>query len=346
MKLLGQTALGAVLALSLASGACGKLDVHEDFSGLAGLDEKSDAFSTKMRLLGTLTYGQVSAAVRYTNPPRFRAYKFSGSRNDAVKVRVLSTSGDAVTWVTDAAFNIIGYNDDASSGTLDSFVSVRLPGNRIASNKTYYIIFRDYYMNAATFTVKLDGPTPAPDFTSCAQDSDCEKTYAGCCPLNTYTSVRRGTAGAYHTSLGCAAAPICPRPAIHPDNQVAICGEQRKCTLIKPEEIICAGFRLPSPRQCPTGYACTNAPGDGDPRADAPSHCYRNCGGIAALTCDPGYQCIDAPYDDCDPARGGADCPGICTPTPADCRTSGCGSGSSCTFCWGSYACVPDGAVC
>jgi len=35
-----------------------------------------------------------------------------------------------------------------------------------------------------------------------------------------------------------------------------------------------------------------------------------------------------------------------CPDTPADCRTTGCSSGQYCSFCWGSYACIPDGAVC
>ena len=29
-----------------------------------------------------------------------------------------------------------------------------------------------------------------------------------------------------------------------------------------------------------------------------------------------------------------------------DCRSTGCGRGQSCEPCWGSYACIPDGAVC
>ena len=36
------------------------------------------------------------------------------------------------------------------------------------------------------------------------------------------------------------------------------------------------------------------------------------CGGIAGIQCPQGKACIDDPADDCDPKRGGADCPGIC----------------------------------
>ncbi|TXI19704.1 MAG: Kazal-type serine protease inhibitor domain protein [Nitrosomonas sp.] len=36
------------------------------------------------------------------------------------------------------------------------------------------------------------------------------------------------------------------------------------------------------------------------------------CGGIAAFPCPEGMKCVDDLTDDCDPAKGGADCPGIC----------------------------------
>lgn len=36
------------------------------------------------------------------------------------------------------------------------------------------------------------------------------------------------------------------------------------------------------------------------------------CGGIAAIPCPTGFECVDDPTDGCDPANGGADCSGIC----------------------------------
>jgi hypothetical protein len=33
-------------------------------------------------------------------------------------------------------------------------------------------------------------------------------------------------------------------------------------------------------------------------------------------------------------------------PAPTDCRSTGCGRGQYCTFCWVNYACIPEGAVC
>ncbi|WP_417908928.1 hypothetical protein [Candidatus Electronema sp. PJ] len=40
--------------------------------------------------------------------------------------------------------------------------------------------------------------------------------------------------------------------------------------------------------------------------------CEQMCGGIAGISCPDGQECIDDPTDNCNPAQGGADCPGIC----------------------------------
>ena len=78
--------------------------------------------------------------------------------------------------------------------------------------------------------------------------------------------------------------------------------------------------------------------------AGLPNVCQRTlepCGGIVGIRCPTGQQCVDIPNDDCDPLRGGADCPGQCDPTAptqccidSDCPTPGapcilCADGSS-----------------
>ena len=49
------------------------------------------------------------------------------------------------------------------------------------------------------------------------------------------------------------------------------------------------------------------------------------CGGIAGIRCPEGFVCIDNPEDNCDPDRGGADCPGICAEPalPGGCNEDG-----------------------
>ncbi len=76
-------------------------------------------------------------------------------------------------------------------------------------------------------------------------------------------------------------------------------------------------------------------------------NCVENtsCGGFAGFPCPSGKSCVDDPRDSCDPNGGGADCPGICIASN-DCRVTGCGAGQYCSYCWASYACIPNGALC
>ena len=55
------------------------------------------------------------------------------------------------------------------------------------------------------------------------------------------------------------------------------------------------------------------------------------CGGIAGFPCNKGEACVDIPDDDCDPAKGGSDCPGTCSPCDAICLfdVKECPDGSS-----------------
>ena len=85
------------LAVSLAMAGCAgvKTEPSEDFSDLEGLDQKSDAFSYRMKIVGSLDYGQVSSSTKHSGTPRFLAYKLSGKAGDAVSVWVRSPDGDA-----------------------------------------------------------------------------------------------------------------------------------------------------------------------------------------------------------------------------------------------------------
>jgi len=62
------------------------------------------------------------------------------------------------------------------------------------------------------------------------------------------------------------------------------------------------------------GNACTAAAAgvsiEHEGECKKPEH--QACGGIAGIPCPGGKACVDDPADDCDPKRGGADCPGIC----------------------------------
>ncbi len=140
-----------------------KTAVTDDF---VGFDAKSDSFSNRMKIVGSLDYGQTSSSTKYTKTPRYRAFKFAGNEGDQVDVWVRSDDGgDAVAWVLDNDFRVVASNDDADDTTVDAHVSVALPANASA---THYVVFRDYWTSSAHFTVEL-----APVGPACAIDADC-----------------------------------------------------------------------------------------------------------------------------------------------------------------------------
>lgn len=63
------------------------------------------------------------------------------------------------------------------------------------------------------------------------------------------------------------------------------------------------------------------------------------CGGIAGIACPGSGKCVDDPADGCDPAKGGADCGGLCSCSPVPCPSGAPFDGSP-KVC----ACVPGGA--
>src|SRR5258708_31891851 len=102
-----------------------KAAVDDSFTSLDGVDQKSDAFSYRMKIVGSLDYGATSASVKYTSSPRYRAIKFAGNAHDKVDVWVRSTDGgDAVAWLLDNSFHVLASNDDADTTTFDSHISL------------------------------------------------------------------------------------------------------------------------------------------------------------------------------------------------------------------------------
>ena len=143
-----------------------KAPVSDDFSGL---DAKADSFSYRMKIVGSLDYGQTSSSTKYTRSPRYRAFKFAGNEGDQVDAWVRSSDGgDAVAWVLDNSFHVLASNDDADDTTVDSHITVTLPASTSA---THYVVFRDYYTSAAHFTVDLANTAVA-----CQDDSECTAT--------------------------------------------------------------------------------------------------------------------------------------------------------------------------
>lgn len=288
-------ALGAAMALGCTT-TDDKPVAEEDFGDLALAGGKAD----HQTFLGTLSYGQQSWLVSYKNPPRYRAFAFTAAAGDQVEVDVRSTNGDAMAWVTDADLAVLGFNDDASSSTFDARVTLEMP-----AAGTFYILFREYGHQSATFRVSLDGVAAQP--AECQVDADCAMVEVGCCAVGNWTSVPHDQVDAFQDAKDCSPNQVCPLQPIVYRGEQAICDvDTGLCEVALPEELACGG-RSTNPHSCPDGWVCT-----GEQLAwDAPGTCARFCGGFGNLPCPSGLTCVDDPADDCDPATG-ADCGGIC----------------------------------
>src|SRR5258708_2418274 len=78
------------LAVLFTATACGTAPQNDadDFSGLVGSDEKSDIFSTNMKLVKSVHYGDSVPEVAYTPTPRYRAVKIATKAGDVVDLWV------------------------------------------------------------------------------------------------------------------------------------------------------------------------------------------------------------------------------------------------------------------
>jgi hypothetical protein len=141
-----------ILASCSSSLSSGKAPTNEEALRVAQL---SSAFASGTQVLGSLSYGQSSASVPYSDPPRYRGFTFAGSTGDAVSIWVRSNA-DAIAWLLDASYHVIAKNDDADRTTLDSHIEATLP-----ATATYFIVFREFELGAATFQVQLDRGTSA-----------------------------------------------------------------------------------------------------------------------------------------------------------------------------------------
>ncbi len=143
--------------LTLGAACTGTPSTNDDpeLEGLAGLDEKSDAFSVHLQVLGTLQYGDTSDDVDYTMTPKYRGFRFSGRQGDPVSATVaVMDEGEARGWLLDGRFRVI----KLASGDPDAVVTAKLPANTAPNSDTYYVVFREQELNDATLRVSLDGP--------------------------------------------------------------------------------------------------------------------------------------------------------------------------------------------
>ncbi len=117
-------------------------------------------------------------------------------------------------------------------------------------------------------------------------------------------------------------------------------------------DIYCQYGNVPDANGCPT-CACNPPPTDpcATVKCASGTHCDSgkcvsdgvSCGGLAGKACPGSSQCVDDPSDSCDPAAGGADCPGICQCPP---RVGLCATNTTYDPSPSVCACVPNAQTC
>jgi hypothetical protein len=128
--------------------------------------EASELRLSGARYAGKMAYG-ATKTVDYNSSARYRSVAFDATAGDEITIEVSSKYGDAVTWLTDGRYEVLAFNDDASSRTLDSKIE-----HKIATTGSHRIVIRDYDLLPATFDVKLSVKAAA---ATCSYDG---KSYA------------------------------------------------------------------------------------------------------------------------------------------------------------------------
>jgi hypothetical protein len=310
------------LVLAAAMAGCGVAPT-DDFSDLNGLDEKADAFSKKLKLEGSLDYGQTSKSVKYVYP-HYVAWKFAGQPGDLASAHVTSTDGSPVVWIVDNTFHVLN-REDATGHSVTN--DAKLTANTNPDIHTYYVIVRDANLADSHFQVELSKKID-PMF-ACNADSDCVAVYEEkCCPNGVKIALHSGYEAQYKHDNKCTQPPhVCPLAVIN-DTRVAVC-QANQCAMVQPAQT-CGGI---AGLTCPTGQYCKY-----DTSVCDPAHGGADCGGTCSV-CVQNVLCMVTAHFDHDQCK--------CVPNVNGCSTNAdCGAGRYCSFCWGSMQCIPNGAMC
>lgn len=125
--------------------------------------EDSETSETALRslkaseIVGTIAFGQTIGPIHYTETPRYRALRFTGSVGETARISVQS-KGIAALWLLTSDFTTVTKVQATAPGrplTLE---------RALRSTGTYYIALREADQEETDFTVTLDrGAAPLPE---------------------------------------------------------------------------------------------------------------------------------------------------------------------------------------
>jgi hypothetical protein len=223
-RILFNISAAALVASSTALFAACAVDV--DRSEKENVSGESLGALSSFKDLGEIPGTGETRTSKYTNATRYSAYTFYADEGDDIDVWVRGEKGtddDAVAWVIDAKDRTLGYNDDADTTTVDAHVTAT--AKTAGTKAKYRVVFRDYYLSRAVFTVSVH---VKPGLTKCTVDADCVKTKVGCCGV-TYTAVNASRVD--DVSCKPPYPPCAPPRDLPPDLRVATC-DAGTCKLV------------------------------------------------------------------------------------------------------------------
>lgn len=210
------------------------------FCTLAGVGQAQSFKRSEIRMLGSLDYGQISAAARLTGKPAYSAYAFNGRPGDHIEITVQG-QGALQAVLTDAEFRKLAGGSAHFSYTFD-------PASQPGTN---YIVISEAHHRTARFTVELERPSitagsspdaggpdgaVTPEYLACAADADCIAVErAGCCHNGYKDAVNAHLVEQYLAANACQDPHhMCPMFRIV-DKRVARCQTSlKRCVLVNP----------------------------------------------------------------------------------------------------------------
>jgi hypothetical protein len=367
-----RTLLVLCLAAGCAAHVPGDKEALADPSFHDGADAPADEYSRRLDYRGAIAFGETVDGT-YSDAG-YAGYAFVGRAGATVSLALDGIGNDPVLYVygpklgeTWSYARRRGMNDDHDG--LDSFLELELP-----EDGTYLVLAREYWGEAGSFALTLScagEDCRAECSPDCPAGAECDRIVCIRAPCPSFCAVEGDEPEPPPpASCGSRGLPACPDGQFCNWAEDALCGATDipgACTTIptvctRDVRPVCGCDGSTYSNACNAHARGVSVAREGACETEPRGCTTSGCSGQVCIeegsppvitTCDarPEYACLA--HSRCERQPDGQ-----CgwTPTPeqqscldriaGDCRTAGCPEGRWCSFCWGRFQCIPDGAVC
>jgi hypothetical protein len=128
--LVGAVGLGSACAVTNGPDESAASETSADTVGLSTTCHQPAGCirEDRVQIVGKIQYNTTDSALAYTNPPKYKALRFTGVTGDSVDIRVHAEQGAPYAWLLDSEFGILAFsNSDPSGATKDARITMVLP---------------------------------------------------------------------------------------------------------------------------------------------------------------------------------------------------------------------------